>query len=69
MGWKIHNPSYYLSQLEKDNAELLQKFAELAVLRELVRQVGQVSVVNGASRRTIEVSDPSRSHLSRPGLN
>ena len=62
MGWKIHDPSYYLSQLEEDNAELLQKFAELAALRELVRQIEQGLVVNGTSRRTIEASDPSRSH-------
>jgi hypothetical protein len=61
MGWKVQNPSYYLSQLEKDNAELLQEFAELAVLRELVRQSEHGPVANGAPRRTINVSDP-RSH-------
>jgi len=62
MGCKVQNRSYYLSQLEKDNAELLQKFVELAVLRDLVRQAEQGPVANGASRRTIDVSDPSRSH-------
>ena len=35
---KVRTASHYLYQLEKDNAELLRRFAELATLRELVRQ-------------------------------
>jgi hypothetical protein len=34
----VQIPSYYLHQLDKDNAELIRKFAELATLREQVRQ-------------------------------
>lgn len=67
MGWKVQTPSYYLSQLEKDNAELLQKFAELTVLRKLVRQVEHTLIVNRASGRTIDVSNPSCSHRRQAG--
>ena len=34
---RVRTPSYYLCQLEKDNAELLQKYAELAILRRFIR--------------------------------
>jgi hypothetical protein len=35
---KVQIPSYYLYQLNVDTADLVRKFAELATLREIVRQ-------------------------------
>ena len=39
---RVRTPSYYLCQLKKDNAELLQKYAELAILRGFIRQKEEV---------------------------
>ena len=57
---KIQSASYYLVQLEKDNAKLLREFAELAALRELIRQTEEAPLAGEASHQPIEVSEPSR---------
>jgi hypothetical protein len=65
---KVQIPSYYLYQLDKDNAELLRKFAELATLRELVRQkeaalrAKRASGERSTTMLPIRAGDPSRRH-------
>jgi hypothetical protein len=47
---RVQSVNYYLYQLEKDNAELLREFAELATLGELVRQTEAALHAKPASR-------------------
>jgi hypothetical protein len=59
---KVRIPSYYLNQLDIDNADLVRKFAELATLRELVRQKEAALHATRASRKTsipTKAGDPS----------
>jgi hypothetical protein len=68
MRGKVQTASYYLYQLEKDNAELLRKFVELGTLRELIRQKEAAVRAKRASRERsttmlpIKAGDPSRRH-------
>jgi hypothetical protein len=63
---KVQIPSYYLYQLDKDNADLIRKFAELATLRERVRQKEATLRAKRAHRERsttmlpIKAGDPSR---------
>jgi hypothetical protein len=69
----VQIPSYYLYQLDKDNAELFRKFAELATLRELVRQkeAAQRAKRGYRERSTtmlpIKAGDPSLRHYRTSG--
>jgi hypothetical protein len=69
----VQTPSYYLYQLEKDNAEQLRKFAEFATLRELVRQKEAALRAKRASRERsttmlpIKAGDPSPRHYRMVG--
>jgi hypothetical protein len=49
---KVETASHYLDQLGKDNAELMRRFAELATLRELVRQTEEDLRAKRASHKT-----------------
>jgi hypothetical protein len=66
---RVQSANCYLYQLEKDNAELLREFGELATLRELVRQTEAALHAKSASRETAfptESGDPFR-HYPRAG--
>jgi hypothetical protein len=73
MRGKVQTASYYLYQLEKDNAELLRKFAELATLRELIRQKEAAVHAKRASRERsttmlpFKAGDPSGHPISQTG--
>jgi hypothetical protein len=62
-----------LHQLANDNADLVRKFAELATLRELVRQTETALRTKRASRERsttmlpIKAGDPSRRHYRTAG--
>ncbi|MEH2572692.1 hypothetical protein V1272_002027 [Bradyrhizobium sp. AZCC 1708] len=70
---KVQIPSYYLYQLDKDNTEILRKFAELATLRELVRQKEAALRAERAYRERsttmlpIKAGDHSRRHYRTAG--
>jgi hypothetical protein len=68
MGRKIKAPNYYLHRLNADNAKLLRKFAELATLRERVRQLEVVWQAKATPRERVAISnrDQSLHHYRSP---
>jgi hypothetical protein len=62
---KVQIPSYYLYQLDRDNAELLRKFAELATLQELVQQKEAALRAKRVSRKK-SIPTTAGDHHSHP---
>jgi hypothetical protein len=73
MSDKVETASHCLDQLGKDNAELLRRFAELATLRELVRQTEEGLRAKRASHITstpilpTKAGGPYRHHYQTAG--
>ena len=61
MTGKVRSASDRLHQLENDNADLVRKFAELATLRELVRQKEAALRTKPASHERSTIILPTKS--------